>query len=524
MTVGEKIMGALFRPVDGRSLAVFRILFGLIIMVEVWRYADHGWIASKYITPGFHFAYLGLTWITPFEAPYIYWVFFALAVAGFLVMIGLFYRFAAVALLLLFSYVFLLDETQYLNHFYFTMLLAAILAAVPAARAWSVDAWRARRRERAAPVPETAGPAAVSSAPVSAPLSTAPSATSVPGWSYILLKGQIEIMLIWAGLVKIDADWLAGRPLADWLADQAYKYPVYIADLLTMPEFGVAAAWGSVILHLVGAPLLLVRRTRLPVYLIYCGFHLSNHSLWQIGIFPWLTIAGMLIFFPADWPARLMDRLCRGLALLPLLRPAEGWLRKAARILDLEPAPAGDTRPLPSAAPPPTAPLAAAAPAGRLTLARKAVAGGVILWLGTQVLLPVRPYLYDGAASWNEQGHRFSWRMKLRDKSGRVRFRLVDPVTGQETAIDLNRHLTARQRRKMAVRPDMILQFAHHLRDEYRARHGHDPHVYVRSRVRVNDHPPATMIDPDRDLATVPFRLIAQDDFILPHPQLDARR
>jgi len=33
-------------------------------------------------------------------------------------------------------------------------------------------------------------------------------------------------------------------------------------------------------------------------------------------------------------------------------------------------------------------------------------------------LVPLRHLLYPGYVSWNEQGHRFAWQMKLRDKEG----------------------------------------------------------------------------------------------------------
>jgi vitamin K-dependent gamma-carboxylase len=46
---------SLWTPVDGASLAVFRICFGLIMLAEVCRYFITGWIAAYYIEPEFHF-------------------------------------------------------------------------------------------------------------------------------------------------------------------------------------------------------------------------------------------------------------------------------------------------------------------------------------------------------------------------------------------------------------------------------------------------------------------------------------
>src|SRR5436309_2939862 len=44
----------LFAPVDIASLAFFRVAFGAVMLWEVWRYFNYGWISRYYIEPGFH--------------------------------------------------------------------------------------------------------------------------------------------------------------------------------------------------------------------------------------------------------------------------------------------------------------------------------------------------------------------------------------------------------------------------------------------------------------------------------------
>ncbi|NJN19822.1 MAG: hypothetical protein HC822_28090 [Oscillochloris sp.] len=41
----------LLAEVNGASLALFRVLFGLVMAWEVVRYVQHGWIARYYIAP-----------------------------------------------------------------------------------------------------------------------------------------------------------------------------------------------------------------------------------------------------------------------------------------------------------------------------------------------------------------------------------------------------------------------------------------------------------------------------------------
>ncbi|WP_262690653.1 HTTM domain-containing protein [Kordiimonas aestuarii] len=438
----------LFAPVDGASLAVFRVLFGAVILYEAWRYETHNWIEDKFLFPAFRFSYHGFGWVEPLPPALMLWVTKLLAICAFLVMVGLFFRVAAMGLFLLFSYIFLLDKAQYLNHFYFTILLAFILAVIPANRVWSLDRMLGR---------------------VSGD-------ETMPGWSQWLARGQMEIMLLWAGLVKLNSDWLNGLPLRDWLARDADKFPGVIADMLRAPDFGVYAAWAAAALHIIGAPLLLVPGVRGVVFFVYAGFHISNHFLWQIGIFPWLTIVGTLLFLDASWPRRVAGLVSHRPVILPVRR---------------------------------------------ITLpAQPLVTVFVCVWLGSQALLPLRPYLYSGNVAWNEQGHRFSWRMKLRDKEGEIAFRVVDPRSERSWKVDLDDFLDGRQVRKMVARPDMILEFAHHLRDHWRRRYAvRDAQVFVKSFVSANGRPMERFIAPELDLARVERTFLVQDDWIEPYSE-----
>ena len=55
--------------------------------------------------------------------------------------------------------------------------------------------------------------------------------------------------------------------------------------------------------------------------------------------------------------------------------------------------------------------------------------GFILVWFSFQILFPVRHLLYPGSPSWTEEGHRFSWQMKLRDKRARAVFMVRDPAT-----------------------------------------------------------------------------------------------
>jgi vitamin K-dependent gamma-carboxylase len=453
MASQRNLSDRLFTPVDASSLAVFRIGFGIIMLVEMWRYFGMEWIRRYYITPEFHFSYYGLDWMQPWSETGMYLHFAGLALLAFFVAIGFLYRFSIIAFTLGFTNVFLLDQTQYLNHFYLVILLGMLLCVLPAQRVFSVDA-RLRRW---------------------------PAAARVPLWTVWVLRAQFEVLYLFAGIVKINADWLHLEPMAIWMARGA-GLPL-IGPLMTEPLVVAMASYGVIILHLVGAPLLLWRRTRLWVLLIYTAFHTINHFSFNIGIFPWLTLFGTLIFFEPDWPRRIWYAIISR--------------RAAAR---------GNTSSQGKGS------AAVVVPAFK----RRLVAGLLAAWLAFQVLVPLRHLLYPGNVSWTEEGHRFAWQMMLREKSGFVEFKVTDPASGRFWRVNLPDYLTMRQIRKMTTRPDMLLQFAHHLARVWERENSlPGVEVYVSSAVTLNGRPPVSLIDPDRDLAAVPRDLLAAD-WILP--------
>jgi hypothetical protein len=75
----------------------------------------------------------------------------------------------------LFTYAELIDKATYLNHYYFVSLIALLLAFVPSSSVWSVDARRTRR------------------------------ASTVSFGNYLLLRAQVAIVYLCAGVAKLDA-------------------------------------------------------------------------------------------------------------------------------------------------------------------------------------------------------------------------------------------------------------------------------------------------------------------------------
>jgi hypothetical protein len=435
-------------PVDGASLAVVRIGLGALIAIEAVNYLTSDWIERSFRDPSFHFTYEWFDWVQPWPGVGMYLHFIAIAALGLLLAFGVANRIVAPLLVIGFAYVFLLDKAEYLNHFYAALLLLVLLAVTPADRAFSVAARRSPDRPRVVPV-----------------------------WAVWLLRFQVGVIYLYAGIAKLGDDWLAGEPMATWLAQRS-DLPL-VGPLLEADPAGVLFSWGGAAYDLAIVPLLLWRRTRWLAMALVVAFNVTNWIIFDIGIFPPMMIVATTIFLDPDWPRQLLSRV--GVAARSV-----GSRAAAAAAVPRR-------------------------PAGRLLVPLLA------LYVAVQLLVPLRHHLYPGLVHWTEEGHRFAWQMKLRQKDGTATFYAVDPDTGARRALELDDLITARQLVQASTRPDMLLQLAHRLDERERAL-GHDVEIRVSAPVSLNGRPPQPLVDPRRDLAAIPRGGLGAADWIAPQP------
>lgn len=440
MVTERRLPRRLVEPVDAASLALFRIVFGTLMLVQVGRYFAHGWIATFYQQPQLFFPYPGLEWLRPWPQWGMTAHFIVLGAAALGIMLGAWTRLSSAVFCLGFTYAHLIDKTNYLNHYHLLTLVSGLLALLPSGALWSVDAWRhpPRRRDR------------------------------VPAWMVWLLRYQLAVVYVFAGLAKLNADWLwQAQPLRIWLAGLSHL--TLIGPLLTWPPLAYVASWAGMFFDLLVVPALLWRRTRLLAYVAVVAFHLATAALFQIGIFPWVMIGLTPIFFDPSWPRRL-----RG-----------GWS-------------VGDRRP-----------HASDATVGASEAQRPAwyVVAVVASYVVVQALLPLRPLLAGSEMLWTEEGFRFGWRVMLMEKFGEATMRVTDIATGATRQVDPRSYLTPLQYRMMTTQPDMILQFARWLARHETVRGAGEVEVRADVVVSLNGRPPRRLIDPAVDLSRVQYRV-----------------
>lgn len=446
----QRTCAALFEPVDISFLVFFRIVFGGILVWEVYRYFTRGWIGRYFVEPVVNFTYYGFSWVKPWPGRGMYIHFFVLGLAAACVMAGFLYRFATPVLFLTFTYFFLLDQTRYMNHFYLVCLISFLMCFLPANRAFSIDALL-RRKIRS---------------------------DTVPAWTLWLLRFQLGIPFFFGGIAKLNSDWLyGGEPMRIWLSP--FKKIVGVGHLFAAEWVVYSFVIGGLLLDLLVVPLLLWRRTRPFAFAAAILFNLINAVIFEIGIFPWLMLGALLIFFPPD----LVRRFARA-----FMSPGEEFD-------DIKPAPVKPKTNVERSYSP-------------LLTSQKVVVGLLATYLVVQLLFPLRHFLYPGNVSWTEEGHNFAWHMKLRTKGGEAVFTVTDPRSGQTWTIKPVDYLESHQVTKMSTKPDLLVLFAHHLAEEKR-REGYDD-VEVRARVMVslNGREPQLLIDPNVDLAKEQVRLL----------------
>ncbi|QJX46017.1 HTTM domain-containing protein [Hymenobacter taeanensis] len=449
----SRLLTALFRPIDCAWLVAFRIGAGTLLALEMAGSLALGYY-REYTQPKFHFSYLWFDWLPQWPSAVGLGLHFGAVATGIAVAVGWRYRLNAFLLTVCYTLLFLAEQTRYINHLYLYCLIAAWLWLLPAHRACSVDV----RQGRVSP------------------------AFTVPAWVRYVFIFQLSLVYFYAGIAKLNPDWLLARPLSVWMAPKAV-YPV-LGPVLGHWLTPWVMSYAGLAFDLLAAPLLLWSRTRRWMFAAAVLFHLSNVIIFGLGTFPWFSLMmTACIYFPPYWP-----RQVRGL---------RRWLS-------------------------PRLPVAAVRRLNTLTsVPRHAglLLAGLGLYATVQLLVPLRAFLYPGDVHWTEEGHHFAWHMMLRSKSGYISFRVVLP-NGRTEVVAPGTYLTPRQCNKLAAQPDLVLQFAHFLAKEYHRRGLGQVQVYADSYLQLNRRPPQPLVAPTTDLAAQP-RTWAPSPWIMPAPPLD---
>ena len=284
-------------------------------------------------------------------------------------------------------------------------------------------------------------------------------------WIIIL---QLFLVYTYASIAKLYGDWL-DFGIIEILMKNKITYPL-IGSVLQEPWVHKTIAITGVVFDALIIPALLWKPTRKVAFITSIFFHLTNSIVFQIGIFPYLALAFTVFFFEADTIRSIF------------FKKKETFKNPIIQI-----------------------------PSYKKLLV---FGGGIYFFI--QLLLPIRHHFIKDNVLWTEEGHRLSWRMMLRSRTGKIQFKVVINKNDASHIVELDQYLTKKQMRKIAAYPDFIWQFAQILKQEYAA-NGEDISVYaLNSKVSINGRPYKAFINPKVDLAHEKWDHFGHHEWIFP--------
>ena len=342
--------------VSAASGALFRIGFGIIGVVLVVRFFARDWIETLLIEPAYHFSYPGFEWVRVWPEPWMHVHFLVIGLAGLGIALGYRYRLSAGLFAISLGYVELIDRSLYLNHYYWVVLTAAVMVFLPLNATLSLDARQGRGR--------TPG--------------------RYPAWVIWMLRFQVGMVYVFAGLAKLSVDWLLrAEPLSTWLPARSEMW--LIGPLLTLPMVAYLFSWAGALFDLTIVGWLSWRPSRPYAYVALVVFHTLTWLMFpSIGLFPLLMSLSALVFFDPAWPERFLHpahEASIGAKASPQIRPL--WIGVGA------------------------------------------------LYIAVMIALPLRHHLTPGDVKWTGEGYLGSWQVMLSEKSASADFVVTDAASGK---------------------------------------------------------------------------------------------
>ncbi len=196
-------------------------------------------------------------------------------------------------------------------------------------------------------------------------------AISMPRWCSLVFIVQMFIVYTYGAIAKLYPDWLDTTVITLLMKSKANYY--IVGELLQQKAVHYFLAYGGIIFDGFIVPLLLIKRTRKWAFMASIFFHLFNSFIFHIGIFPYLSLALTLFFFEPKTIHNIF---------LKTKKP----FYDAAEVI--------------------------------VPTYKTAMLSVMCVYFIVQLLLPIRHHFFKDNVLWTEEGHRLSWRMMLRSKSG----------------------------------------------------------------------------------------------------------
>uniref|UniRef100_UPI00358FDD9E vitamin K-dependent gamma-carboxylase isoform X2 n=1 Tax=Myxine glutinosa TaxID=7769 RepID=UPI00358FDD9E len=507
------------RPTDPASLAVFRILFGLLMVLDIPQERGLASLDKKYPPPPIcHFPLFHDFQPPPIDFLYLTYLLMFIGAVG--ILLGACFRVSALLFTVTYWFIFTLDKTTWNNHSYLYGIFGLLLSLTNSHHAWSVDGLIVRGGKRA----------------------------DIPLWNYTVVRAQVFIVYFIAGLKKLDFDWLAGYSMgklgSHWLFQ---PFRLFLSEEMIC---WLVVHGGGFGLDISAGFLLIFPVTRLLGLVMTSYFHIMNSQLFNIGMFPYAMLASGPLFLAADWPKRLgfgrnqpirselclypestvelkrqqgtVDSKVIGRSKLAIDRKDTtketkgegGESEERGKNTSIDSKMAGVTQ-------------TSGATGGRKKTSMKGASGGGVRWIHRigaaftiiyiceQLFLPYSHFISQGYNTWTGGLYGYSWDMMIHSRSHQhVRIMYKDGKTG-ETGF-LKPGVWALTRR-WKDHPDMQKQYAACAAHILQTWHDvQEPQIYMDIWSSLNDRFQQRLVDPRVDLVRANWSPLRPAPWLLP--------
>lgn len=290
---------------------------------------------------------------------------------------------------------------------------------------------------------------------------------TMPYWISLLFIIQVGIVYVYAAVAKFYPDWLDGTFTKNLLSGTTTR-PFFL-ELFSQKWFYLFIAYAGILFDLLIVPFLLFKKTRTLALIASIIFHIFNSITLQIGIFPFFALTFALFFYEPETIRRI-------------------FLRKKSRLENEN--------------------------VDQNFYGKKIVYYLMIPYLIIQLLLPLRHHFIEGDVLWTEEGHRLSWRMMLRERSGYIVIRIKDLETDDESIYNYGKNLTDKQAQNLATKPDFIWQYCQRIKENFK---GKPIAIYIDCKNSINRKEYKTLIDPKFDMAKAKWDYFGHNEWVLLH-------
>lgn len=430
----------LFQRIDNSSLIAFRIFFGILVSLECFGAIATGWVNRNLIAPKYKFPFIDFDFLQPLPGYGMYFYFGIMGLMGLFIAVGFKYRASIITFTVMWTATYLMQKTAYNNHYYLLILISFIMCFFPAERSRSLDVKQNPKLE----------------------------SNSMFAYVKWIVVFQLLIVYVYASVAKMYGDWLDFSTIEVLMRSKKSYW--LVGDLLQEKWIHKIIGSVGILFDLLIVPALLWKPTRKIAFFLSLFFHLFNSIIFQIGIFPYLSIAFSVFFFEPETIRRIFFKSKIPFTNSPIIQPKH----------------------------------------------RNLILLGLTTYFIIQLVLPIRHYAFKDDVLWNEEGHRMSWRMMLRSRQGKGKFKVVDKNTEEVFIINPKDYVSRGQERKIFAYPDFAWQFAQYLKKEFEEENREVSVYLTNSKISINRKPYEPFIDSKTDLAAEEWYQTKHHDWILP--------